>query len=71
MGCSCYPCTSGPTTTSSSPGHSSTFSHPSPQVFPGPAVITGGTHTVNSLRGCCCEENIWGESQQILLLLKN
>lgn len=72
MGCSCCPCTSGPTTTSSCPGHSSTFSLPSPQVFPGLAVITGGTLTVNttlSLQGCW-EENIWGESQQIFQLLK-
>ena len=70
MGCSCCPCTSGLTTTSSCPGHSSTFSLPSPQVFPGLAVITGGTHTVTTkqpLGGCCCEEIIWGESQPIFL----
>ena len=47
MECSCYPCTLGATTTSSCPGPSSTFSPPSPQVFPGLAVITGGTLTVN------------------------
>ncbi len=59
MGCSCCPCTSGPITTSSSPGRSSTFSPPSTQVFPGRAVITGGTLTVNTTLRGCGEENIW------------
>ena len=50
MECSCYPCTLGATTTSSCPGPSSTFSPPSPQVFPGLAVITGGTLKVNIVK---------------------
>ena len=28
------------------------------------------THGKQPLGGCCCEEFIWGESQQIFLLLK-
>ena len=50
MECLCYPCILGATTTSSCPGLFSTFSLRSPQVFPGLAVITGGTLKVNIIK---------------------